>query len=496
MRTLAALAFVLIAGSAPGADWPMRGGSPTRNPVSLEKNAPSDWQIETEDAKPRNIKWSAQLGSRSHGGPVVSGGLVWVGTNNEKPLDPKMTDDRSVLACFRESDGKFLSQYAAHRIGDDLRDWPKRGLSGSPLIEGDRIWFCNSRKEIVCLDVEPLRTGKGRPREVWTFDMVKELKLDLFDLHIPGHDTHGSPAAYKDFLYVPTGNGINRDPWISGTPNGPTLVCLRKDTGKLVWKVDSPGPGHRFGHYASPLVVEIGGKVQAIHPQGDGWVRSFDAETGKLLWKFDPNPVGVTWIEERRDVAEAEVVRNCVMGAPVYANGRVYFAHGCSPEAGGGPGRLFCIDPTKAGDVSPELDNGKGKGKPNPNSALVWDFEKVGMKKTNRIHQSISPVAVHDGFVIATDFYGIVHCLDEKTGQRHWSHDTKTGQVYGGPLVADGKIYVGTSAGDVWVFELAKAKKLLAKNEFNQGIIAPPVFANGVLYVLTEAQLYAIGRKP
>lgn len=48
--------------------------------------------------------------------------------------------------------------------------------------------------------------------------------------------------------------------------------------------------------------------------------------------------------------------------------------------------------------------------------------------------------------------------------------------------------------GEVWLFELTKAKKLIAKHEFNNSVYAPPVFANGVLYVLTDSELYAIAK--
>jgi outer membrane protein assembly factor BamB len=156
---------------------------------------------------------------------------------------------------------------------------------------------------------------------------------------------------------------------------------------------------------------------------------------------------------------------------------------------------LFCIDPTKTGDVSPEIGERPGKGKLNPNSAVVWEFTENGPKKSDQMHRSISSVAVHNGLVIAADFYGYLHCLDEKTGKRFWSHDLK-GQVTGNPLVVDEKVFAGDDNGDVQAFALQKTKKLIAKNELDAPVRAPPVFANGVLYVLTEKTLFALAQKP
>src|SRR5690242_14294406 len=49
-------------------DWPMRGGTPQRNMVSLEaRHVPICWDVKTG----KNVKWVAELGSKSYGGPVV-----------------------------------------------------------------------------------------------------------------------------------------------------------------------------------------------------------------------------------------------------------------------------------------------------------------------------------------------------------------------------------------------------------------------------------------
>src|SRR5205085_9514007 len=88
--------------SDPGTgDWPMWGGTPDRNMVSNMKGLPTSWDVKTR----KNVKWVAQLGSQSYGNVVVSGGMVFVGTNNEGVRDPKVTGDKGIVMAFRESDG-------------------------------------------------------------------------------------------------------------------------------------------------------------------------------------------------------------------------------------------------------------------------------------------------------------------------------------------------------------------------------------------------------
>ena len=88
---------LLLASDPPGGDWPMWGGTPDRNMVSSMKGLPDSWDI----ASKKNVRWVAKLGSQTYGNPVVSGGQVYVGTNNELALNPKQGGDRGVLICFR-----------------------------------------------------------------------------------------------------------------------------------------------------------------------------------------------------------------------------------------------------------------------------------------------------------------------------------------------------------------------------------------------------------
>src|SRR4051794_29886230 len=68
--------------------WPLFGGSVQRNMVNLtEKNVPTDF----DPVKKKGLKWAADLGSKAYGGPVVAGGKVFIGTNNDNPRNPKLT---------------------------------------------------------------------------------------------------------------------------------------------------------------------------------------------------------------------------------------------------------------------------------------------------------------------------------------------------------------------------------------------------------------------
>lgn len=83
---------------APPRSWPLFGGTPERNMVNtVDREIPATWDVHTG----KNIKWKATLGTRAFGGPVVTGGKIFCGTNNERPRDPKIKGDRGILILQR-----------------------------------------------------------------------------------------------------------------------------------------------------------------------------------------------------------------------------------------------------------------------------------------------------------------------------------------------------------------------------------------------------------
>lgn len=506
-----ALALLLMqSGRSLGDDWPMFGRDRTHNGVSPEKNPPLSWQIEDEPSKRpgRNIKWVAELGSHTYGDPVVADGLVWVGTNNQS--SERLNDeDASVLLCLREADGKPLYRYVSPRLDSHRHDWRYSSMASSPFVEKDRLWFVTNRAEVVCLDIGLLRRGEGEPRVVWKVDMFD--KWNVRPYASDGIDTRRcSPAVYKDWLFVNTGESVARDAVRNERRETPSLVCLDKSNGRLVWKDNSPGEAILLCQSSSPLVAEIGGRAQVIMPQGDGWVRSFDPATGKLLWEFDMNP------KEAVLSLRASDQRNSIPATPVLFENHIFLANGRSPEMGNTAGRFCCFDATRRGDISSELAvDSAGKAVPhrriqavdvkrgekaiaNPNSGLVWEFTGSSGTDEEQLHGTVANAAVADGLVAIPDACGYVHCLDAKTGRLCWTYDALA-SIYASPLIVDGYIYIADDDGDVAILRLSADPKIalpygkpLAEMNVGNSVYCSPVFANGTLYIASRNRLFAI----
>jgi outer membrane protein assembly factor BamB len=515
-------------------EWNQWGGSSMRNNTPVGKNIPIDFDSGEFDSKTRewkkdtakNIKWVANLGSQSYGNPVISGGKVFVGTNNGAGWLKRYpaSVDLGCLLCFNLADGKFLWQHSSEKLPTGrVHDWPLQGICSTPYVEGDRLWFVTSRGQIACLDTEgfldgendgPFKSEKSQDKDeadvVWYLDMMGQLGVSQHNM------CSCSITATGDILWVCTSNGVDESHNNLPAPQAPSFLAVDKKTGKVIWSDASPGLNILHGQWSSPAYAVLGGVPQVMFAGGDAYLYSFLGEAtndgkAKLLWKFDANP------KESKYILGGRGTRNEIIGTPVVHNGLVYLGVGQDPEHGEGIGHLWCIDPTKRGDVSTELafnlkdlktpiphkrlqavvpEDGE-VARPNPNSAMVWHYSEYDQNGDNKIdftetmHRTCGTVAIKNDLLFIADFSGLFHCLDARTGKPYWTHDLFAA-CWSSPLIVEDKVYIGDEEGKVTVFRLSPKKEVLAENHMDSSVYSTPVVANNVLYISDKTHLFAI----
>jgi outer membrane protein assembly factor BamB len=423
-------------------DWPTFGGKPDRNPVTAEKGFPSTW-----DAK-KNVKWTAELGRHTYSNPVIAAGRVFIGTDY-KPRDPASKEDKGVLMCFSAADGKFLWQALHEKLpGGPNVDAPDIGICSTPAATADFVYYVSNRDELVCR-----KAADGA--QVWLLDMRKELGATQ------DQAATCSPLLVGDLLFVVTGHA-RESKEKPANPKPPSFIAVNAKTGKLVWQDSSPGARIISSQWGNAAYGVVDGQPQVVFPGGDGWLYAFEPPSGKLIWKFNCKA------HEKADSSEAE--RNTLVATPVFAGPRVFIATGIDTDTSG-PGCLRAIDARQKGDVT--------------KTAELWKFagEEFGV--------SISSVAVHDGLLYAAEYAGYINCIEVETGKRLWRHDLLT-NIWGSPLVADGKVYVRTGEENVVVFQEGRTMKVLGKIELpgtSQGVVVP---SDGVFYIAGNSRLWAV----
>jgi len=513
---LSFFSLILCADNLSAEDRPQWGQPYSRNMVSGETGLPdgfdpgkrdSDGNIDLSTTE--NVKWVARLGNTTYGSPTVAEGKVFIGTNNQQPRDPRCEGDRGVLMCFDEKTGEFLWQLIVPRIPDERirwADWRFCGISSTPTVDDGRVYLVTNSCEVMCLDADgmadgndgpyrdegrhmmpedeaPLTPGKKDADILWVLDMTDDLGVR------PHNASNCSILLDGDLLYVCTSNGVDWTHKFVINPEAPSVIVLDKKTGRLVARDDfGTGPNITHGQWSSPSSGEVNGKRLGFFGAGDGYLYAFEMldpqQIGseplrlKNVWKFHGHPLsqtkGYVPPDHQHDSTSYQVT-----AMPVFRENRLYVPFTQEPFHGMKEGWLVCIDATGSGDVT--------------RSAKVWSLDKLG--------SSASTVAVADGLVYAVDFLGQnLYCLDADTGKQYWVHDAGPparrpgAAICSSPLVADGKVYLGTGSEILWVLAAGRELKVINRIHMPNAIHATPTAANGVLYVATDRHLYAVGK--
>jgi outer membrane protein assembly factor BamB len=103
-------------------------------------------------------------------------------------------------------------------------------------------------------------------------------------------------------------------------------------------------------------------------------------------------------------------------------------------------------------------------------------------------------VAIKNNLLVIADFSGLVHCLDAKSGEAHWTYDMLAAS-WASPLIADNKIYIGDEDGDITIFELSKEQKQIAEINLGSALYTTPIAANDKIFIANRNKLFAIGTK-
>lgn len=502
------LSWWILLGGCVGAtvnagDWAQFGQAWSRNMASPERGLPGEF----DPATGRNVKWSAELGGDGHGTPVVAGGRVYIGTNNEHPRDPAHVGDRGVMLCLDEATGKLLWQLVVPKQEEDIyMDWPKTGMSSPVTVEGERVYVVDNRGALLCLDARGMANGNdgpfvtegayytlrgtnapATPHQVgpldadilWKFDLKNDPAVGIW----PHDAIHCSPLILGQHLYLNSGNGVDNTHKVIRRPQAPSLVVVDKRTGQLL-AVDAEGMGADTFHctWSSPAFGRVDGLDTIVFAGGNGILYGFDplpadtkAGKGPVLklkkrWQFRFDPTATTDDPHPYLNNRAMGPAN-IYGMPVVLDGRVYATGGGDWFWGKNAAWLKCFQPAGTGDLG--------------TNAVVWSYD---LGRHTMATPALDPA---EGLVFSTDSQRVLHCTDAKTGAVVWTHEL-AGEIWASALVADGKVYVGTRRGDFWIFAASREKKVLQRVELGAPTSATAVAANGTLYVASARRLFAL----
>jgi len=277
---------------------------------------------------------------------------------------------------------------------------------------------------------------------LYAYDLDGKLlwEKDLGDKRMRNQFGEGSTPALHGNTLVIVWDHLNGD--------GSFIVALDKRDGKQLWRV----PREEIDTWATPLILEVNGRPQAIVP-AQRRIRSYDLESGQVVWEGDGltmNPIP----------------------SPVHENGLVILMSG------------FQGNDLRAVRVA------QAKGNIDGTSAVVWSFDR----DTPYVP---SPIIVDGVLYFLKTNSGILSAFDAATGKPHYQNQRLDSlpNVFSSPVAARGRVYFTGREGATIVIRSGPRFEVLATNMLDDGFDASPALVDNEMFLRGYKHLYAIAQQ-
>ncbi len=340
------------------------------------------------------------------------------------------------------------------------RDLPLPGYN-SPIIIDGVVYLSGADKE---------------KQSVFAFNAVDGEPLWTADVPVKGPKR---PQVTPDTgLAAPTMTGDGR--YVFVVFAGGDLAALNRE-GQIVWQAFLGVPTNHYGH-SSSLITHNGTLYVQFDSSGNAGLYAYDALTGKVTWRVK-REVDISW------------------ASPVWAEheGTSYLLLNAAPHAAvfrpGDGERLYTVSPLD-GEIgaSPAYADGVayfGNEYSSMYAVRVSDGKKL-WDVMDGLPETSSPAATAEYFFMASS-YGMVSCLNAKTGKPYWRKEISQAGFYSSPIIAAGRVYLMARDGVMNVFRADKTYRLLAGNPTGEKVDTTPAFSGKRLFLRTPQKLICIG---
>ena len=283
------------------------------------------------------------------------------------------------------------------------------------------------------------------------------------------YDMHGTPLWKKDLGVLDAGYYmVPEAQWETGSSpvlydgmvivqadveKGSFLAMFDAEDGREVWRT----PRNDVPTWSTPTIHRVNGQTQIL-VNGMRHVGAYDFKTGREIWKLSGGG-------------------DIPVPTPVVSDGLIYITN-----AHGSESPVYAIRETAVGDISLKADG-------TSNEHVAWSAPRTG-------GYMCTPL-VYRGLVYIVRFNGVLVVFDAKTGEK--KYETRlagaTSAFTASPVANDGKVYIASEDGQIFVINAGPKYDLVAMNEMSAPVLASPAISDGRLFLRTQAELMAIGRK-
>jgi outer membrane protein assembly factor BamB len=423
-------------------NWPSFRG-PAASGVAEGSPTPVTWNVATG----QNVLWKTAIAGLAVSSPIVWGDRVFVSTAvSSDPAagirtglygDVQPTADVSKhswrLIALDKRNGKVLWDRVATEGTPKTKRHPKSSqATATPVTDGQRV--------IVSFGSEGLYAYDFDGKLIWKRDLGV---LNAGWFYDPDYEWGfgSSPIIWKNLAIIQC--DIQKNSFIA---------AFDVATGRPVWRTDR----EEIPSWSTPAIFEANGRAELV-TQATKFTRGYDPNTGKELWRLSGN---------------SEIA----IPTPVIGPNLVIVSNGYTPVQ-----PIFAIKPGATGDITPKAGQTQ-------NEFIAWS--------TNRGGPYIPTPVIYKDQLYVLGINGVLTVYDVRTGQRVYQQRVGPGGSFSAsPVAADGKLYLSSEDGDVFVVKAGPTYELLATNAVGEVVMATPAISSGMVIMRGVKQVIAIGQK-
>jgi len=346
---------------------------------------------------------------------------------------------------------------------------PKHGMS-SPVIWEDRLFLTGAddlTRQIYCFETD---TGKL----LWQHD-VNGIAGSVHDGLLPDVlDVTGfaAPTATTNGRYVAA---------IFATGE---LVCVNMK-GERIWAKHLGIPKNHYGH-ASSLISHKNMLFVQYDQEDNSQLLAFDLASGNPAWQVKRGVI--SWsspiLIDNKGRMELILTNSKAVDSYDPKSGKLLWHVEClggevAPSATYADG-VVCV--ANEGATASAIDVGNHGSGPK----ILWQWDEA-------LPDAASPLVNEDFLILPTGF-GVVSCLDVKTGKVFWEHEFDDG-FYSSPILVNDRVYIIDLNGRMQIFKMEDAFELLGASDIGEDAYATPAFVGDRIYIRGLMHLFCIGEQ-
>ncbi len=391
-----------------------------------------------------NVKWNVEVPGLGLSCPVIWNDRVYITTavseEDKEGYLPGMygdiapVDDSSEhvwkVICFDKNSGRLIWEQDAHKGIPMVKRHPKSSHANTTVAtDGSHVIAFFGSEGLYCYNVDGELLWKRDFGLINSaWDKVESAEWEF----------SSSPVIFQDKVIIQ-----------ADALNTAFVAVLDLHSGKTIWRQERD----EITNWCTPNIYFDDNKARVV-VNGYKHRGAYDLNTGEEIWKMSgggdiPVPTPIVW----KDL--------------------IYFN-----SAHGGKAPMMALKNSALGEIPyPQSES-------SPGDDFAWFYDRQGAYMTS--------VLVYDNLLYRLRWNGNLSCFDARTGELIYKETVHPTSFIASPVASDGKIYMVSEYGDLYIVKAGREYTLLKKIPLGEVSLVTPGISEGILILRTAGRLIAV----